>query len=141
MEVGRNVPIAAALIVGLVFVARPTAARAEEVTWTTTNVHFDDDDVLVIQGHFTNEKDEAVDRINSFEPHVKLKRHDEWHEVASATFEDIELFIRPGRSVEHTFRIHRVEHRHFEAWKVWWRVAYHLHRHHHDEHHEHHNDW
>ena len=140
MRMAWKVLFLSTLIGVVVLLAVPTIATADELTWETTDVHFDGD-VLVIHGNFTNHTDEVVDRINSFGATVKLKRHDDWHEVASRTFDSFDLFLKPGESHQHTFRMHDVEKRHFDDFKVRWRVSYHWHKHHHDEYHEHHNDW
>lgn len=140
MKVARMVLFSVALIVVLLFVAVPTTASADELIWKTTGVHFDRH-TLVIRGYFTNQTAEVVDRINSFEARVKLQRHGEWQESASRTFDGFDVFIKPGGAFEYTFRIHDVERRSFDDYRVRWHVSYHWHKHHHDEYHEHHNEW
>ena len=94
----------------------------------------------MVRGYFTNDTDKTVDRINSFSAKVRLLRHDEWKEYASATFDAFDVHIRPGKTLVHTFRIREVEPRKFEKWNVRTNFSYHWHGHHHDEYHHHHED-
>ena len=136
MKVTYRFLLSLVVLLGLAFLALPANAGAGELTWTTKEVHFEGD-TLVIRGHFTNETSETVDRVNSFEAHARLRRHGEWSEHASGTFEDINVHIRPGDTMRYTFRIHDVEEHHFDEWRVRWKVSYHWHRHHGDERHWH----
>ena len=115
-----------------------TAMASGELDWTTTNVEFHGNK-LVVEGYFQNNTYKIVDRINHFDMRVHLKSHHGWREHTSGTFEDMQVYIRPGETMEHRFVIHNVDRLHFSEYNVRWRVNYHYHGHPHHEHHEHHD--
>lgn len=121
----RRTILALLAVLTLVLLAGPARSQNPgELTWTTDDVHFDGY-VLVIRGYFTNQTFTAVDRIHDFSVRVHLRRHDEWREHASATFDDLDIVVRPDHRVYHTFRIHGVEPRRFDEASVRWKVSYH----------------
>jgi hypothetical protein len=106
--------------------------RAADLSWTTEAVRFHGN-ILVVEGCFTNNTPEAIDRIRSFALSVSLRRHGEWREHSTATFGGLDVAIRPGDSLVHAFRIHKVEEKPFDAWNVSWSVVYHQQSHPKDE--------
>lgn len=121
----RRTVVCLLTVLALVLLAGPARSQnAGELTWTTEDVHFDGY-VLVIRGYFTNQTYSVVDRIREFKVSVHLRRHDEWREHASATFDDLDIVVRPDHRVYHTFRIQGVEPRRFDEANVRWTVSYH----------------
>lgn len=115
-------------------------ALAERLNWETESVYFKNQ-FLIVEGSFFNDTPTAVDRIFEFRARVMMQRHGEWRQIATATFNDINIFIRPGESKRHTFRITGVRPRHIEKWKVSIWMEYHFLNRHHGERHRHHRDW
>jgi hypothetical protein len=128
------------MIACILMVASVQPAFAEKLNWETETVYFRHD-VLIFEGYFSNNSPMAVDRINEFRARVKVRRYGAWRQLTSATFKDIEFFIRPGESKRFTFRITGVEPRHIGKWKVSIWMEYHYLNRHPNERHRHYRDW
>ena len=128
------------IVAFILLVASISAALADQLKWKTDRVYFKND-TLVIEGSFFNDAPIAVDRINEFKARVKILRNGEWRQIAAATFDSLDLFIKPGQFKRHTFRIHEVEPRRIGKWKVNTWMEYHYVNRRHDERHRHQNDW
>ena len=138
VSVNKTIPvIMAILIMNLTLISM---AYADQLDWKTERVYFKGE-TLILEGTFYNDTSNTVDHVNEFRARVKLLRHDEWRQIASATFKDIDIYIRPGGSKNFTFRIHDVEPRRIEKWKVNTWMEYHFLNRHRDERQRHHRDW
>lgn len=116
-----------------------TAMASGGLEWTTTNVHFRGDN-LVVEGYFQNQTRVVVDRINRFDLRVRLVDKYGRFERASESYEDIRVHIRPGETMERRFVIRNVNRLRIANYNVKWRVNYHFHGRPHHEHHDYYRD-
>ncbi|HMK66202.1 MAG TPA: hypothetical protein VK564_10430 [Thermodesulfobacteriota bacterium] len=136
--VNRSIPVIVLILIAL-FTLISTASADQQLRWKTERVYFKGD-TLHVEGFFHNDTPYLIDHVNEFRARVKRLHHDDWQQIASATFRDIDIVIRPEGTKPFTFRIHEVEPRHIEKWKVDTWMEYHY-QHKRDQRYRHHENW
>ena len=136
--ISKAVPVSLAIIFLLLTLI--SSASADQLHWKTEKVYFRGD-VLYLEGKFLNDTPNIVDHVNEFRARVRRLHDDDWQQVTSATFRDLDIRIRPGAIKPFIFRIHEVEPRPIKKWKVNTWMEYHYLNHHRDERQRHERDW
>lgn len=102
-----------------------TASAAPSLHWETESVYYDNLGRIVVEGYFYNNGSATVTWINWFEVEVQFRRTGTiWWKQASATFEDLDVNLDPGESMQWRFRISETTIEHFDYWRVLWHVNY-----------------
>lgn len=102
-----------ALFVGACCGLPPGAEAADQVVWTTTDLYYEVDgdgtpqDILVIEGYFTNDTDRYVNYFYEFNLTATIRADigAGYTGQVHGVFRNFELMIEPYSSVNHKFRV------------------------------------
>lgn len=115
------------ILVSLVVLSNvPTAEAAANLQWNSTNVYFNDNGRLIIEGYFVNAGDTTVDYVNRIDFSVDVRNYggDSWR-LANFFVGDQNVYLRPGERADWTFWFDDASYTTFDQWKVRWHVDYH----------------
>lgn len=101
------------LLIGLM----GTVAYAGNLDWKTTKVGVQSDNVIYVQGYFTNNRtDRVVTRINWFQPNVTLTYPNGYRAFIDENTGSQDCYIEPGCTYEMTFYVNNPDGRGFTYW-------------------------
>lgn len=102
-----------------------TAHAASDLQWETTNVYFDRNDRLVIEGYLTNTGHNLIEHLNRVDFHVDIQTNSSsrWR-LADFSVYDQEVNLYPGEQKKRTFRQNNINKIRFVHWYVSWHIDF-----------------
>jgi hypothetical protein len=121
----RRLATMAILVLVLVIGLTTTISAAPSIKWYVNNVYYDDQGNLAVAGYFYNDGTRTVTWVNRINLQVYFRTSGNgWWLKTRATFEDLNVNIRPGEISRWTLRITDVDYSYFDYWYVDWQADY-----------------